>query len=255
MRRRVKSLVVLAIVICVVCPFLYTFGAPILTIWTLRHRASEFPVVNKTPVALTDLSVSRGPGKKFTYLGYDFEVPWTDIDEGKSKLTGTRVVIAFDSEKAMTFAKFPPDEFLDGIASTMKSTPDKLRAAFGDQIRSDYAFKKLILYTTPGRITFLTPWRQCISTLMLVMFKVVMVPAPDIDLFSVQTDEYKGFQFGDPKKRPRRMGVELYSDEGMLELYFSQKENGQAPGISQSDINRVIQSVHKTENKESVLAK
>ena len=251
---KVTISVAVAIILLAVT-FLLLFGYQSFAMLTMRSEVARFPVMDKTPIALTDFSVSRGSGKPISRFGYEFEVPWTDIDETKSIEFPDRIVIAFNSNKAMTFAAFPPHEFIDGVASTMHSTPEKLRAAFGEEATSDYEFKKLILNTTAHQMTFLTPWRQCNSMEMLLMFKAVMLPAPDIDLFSLEVHGFKGFQFGDPNRRPRKIGLELYSQEGMVEFYVFQKADGQAAGISQEDLNYIMQSLHRTANLKTALAK
>jgi len=35
---------------------------------------------------LKDTSVSEAPGTKLSYFGYEFEVPWSDLDESQTKL-------------------------------------------------------------------------------------------------------------------------------------------------------------------------
>jgi hypothetical protein len=39
--------------------------------------------------------------------------------------------------------------------------------------------------------------------------------------------------------------VDLYSDEGGLELIFSEKNYNVSAGVTQPEINRIIQSLHK----------
>lgn len=80
---------------------------------------------------------------------------------------------------------------------------------------------------------------------MLLVFKAVMLPSQDIDLFSFKTKDFKGFQSGDPKRRPSKMALELYSDDGMLEFYFYQKPGEQVPAITQADLNRIVETIHK----------
>jgi len=45
------------------------------------------PAVTRVlPTELNDLSTSQAPGKKLFYLGYEFEVPWSDVDESQTKV-------------------------------------------------------------------------------------------------------------------------------------------------------------------------
>ena len=44
------------------------------------------PVARVVPTDLKDTSVSEAPGTKLSYFGYEFEVPWSDLDESQTKL-------------------------------------------------------------------------------------------------------------------------------------------------------------------------
>ncbi len=45
--------------------------------------------MKKTPAPLTDLSISNVRTQEVSYFGYEFELPWDDVDEQKSKTTGS----------------------------------------------------------------------------------------------------------------------------------------------------------------------
>jgi hypothetical protein len=256
MRKWARVLLALGAVGAICVLYLLFFGYQTFSILEMRHYASKFPVMNKTPVALADLSISQTTGAKLSYFGYDFEVPWIDVDESNTKLMNNRVVIAFRSRNAIILSSTQPRDFINGVASTFSSSSEKLREGFGDEaVESDYSFKTLILDSTPRQITLSTPWRHCNTIGMLLMIKATMLPSPNLDLFSIQTDKFKGYQFGDPKIRPPTIVVELYSASGMLEFYFIQKEKGPALSITQGDLNRFVQSVHKEESSQVLRAK
>src|SRR5260370_27307877 len=59
-----------------------------LAILEARYIGRKSPVVKRVPIELSDLSVSQTTGKKLSYFVYEFEVPWDDIDESKSRLIG-----------------------------------------------------------------------------------------------------------------------------------------------------------------------
>src|SRR5579863_9482415 len=75
------------------------------------------PVARIVPTELKDHSVSQAPGTKLSYLGYEFEVPWNDLDEAKTVLypkdkpQKTRVVLAFQSGLRLMVTAVPPREF------------------------------------------------------------------------------------------------------------------------------------------------
>jgi len=245
MPRWARITITLAAVFVTCLVYAIFFGAQTISMLEVRHMASKAPVIDRVPVPLQDLSVSQATGTKLSYFGYSLEILWNDVDPTRGKIWTNRVVVAFKSGNAMMLTSVPGNDFVNGIATSLHVTPEKLREGFGDQVRSDYAFKTLILNVTPKWITFRRTWRQCTSISMLLMFKAVMLPSQDIDLFSFQTKDFKGFQFGDPKRRPPRIAVELYSDQGELEFYFFQTQGGKAPAISQADLNRIIHTIHK----------
>jgi hypothetical protein len=44
------------------------------------------PIARVTPTDLKDQSLSQTPGKRLSYFGYEFEIPWSDLDETQTKL-------------------------------------------------------------------------------------------------------------------------------------------------------------------------
>jgi hypothetical protein len=88
--------------------YAWFFGFQTAMVLEARVIARRAPVVRETPHILSDLSLSKTPGRRLSYFGYDFEVPWDDLDESKTKLYPTRVVLVFRSGKAMIFSTAPP---------------------------------------------------------------------------------------------------------------------------------------------------
>jgi hypothetical protein len=84
-----------------------------------------------------------------------------------------------------------------------------------------------------------------VSQGVLLMVKAICVGGdPNSGIFSVQGKEFKGFQYGRPPSPLHHLSVELFPENGHLDLLFGQKENGPTI-ISQADINRVVQTIHK----------
>jgi hypothetical protein len=69
------------------------------------------------------------------------------------------------------------------------------------------------------------------------------MPKASSGIFSIQTRDFKGFQFENPQTRPSRITVELFSNDGGVDVIFMQKAGN--PQISQAEINRVVQSIHR----------
>jgi hypothetical protein len=246
MPKWMRILATLGVVVIVVGIYLSFFGIQTMSALLVRYQLRKLPDVAKTPVALTDLSISSVPHKKVAYSGYEFELPWDDIDEQKSKASGPIQITAFHSGNVFWFSTFPPKEFVSGIMKESNLDAQSFRRLYGDEaFESDYGFHKKMLLTTPSEITPFVSRKQAVAGQMLLLIKATSMPKADSGIFSIQAPDFEGFQFEDPRTRPFRITDELYSDGGGIDLIFLQKAGGSAPTISQPEINRVIQSIHR----------
>jgi hypothetical protein len=65
-------------------------------------------------------------------------------------------------------------------------------------------------------------------------------------IFNLKSQRYNGFQYGDPQSRPDVLELRLYSDDGRVDIKFLQGGYDEPTGITQPEINRIVQSLHKT---------
>jgi len=86
--RRRRILIWCGIVFGIVFIYLSVFGVAAWFVLNGRSLAGKDPALGKTQVALKDLSTSTAPGRKLSYFGYEFDVPWDDLDEQKTRLVG-----------------------------------------------------------------------------------------------------------------------------------------------------------------------
>ena len=245
MPRWKQVLISFGIVIGVCAIYLTFFGTQTFLVLEAHRAARKLPFVKLIPIDLTDLSVSQEPGIKLSYFGYEFEVPWTDIDQEKIKIIGgNKVIIPFRSGNVLMVWSGPPHELINGLFEQGKIDRDALRKVYGDEaLHSDYNFQRLILEATPDKITLFSTSKTVASQALLLMVKAMSVPGdPNSGIFTVQGKEFKGFQYGRPQTK--HLNVELFPEGGHLDLFFDQKTNGPTV-ISQADINRVLQTIHK----------
>jgi|SRR5580693_10422272 hypothetical protein len=81
------------------------FGVQTFLTLKARYIAWKQTAMNKIPVELTDLSISQADGKKLSYCGYEFEVPWQDIDEAKTRIvSGNKAIVTFRSGNVLLSA-------------------------------------------------------------------------------------------------------------------------------------------------------
>ncbi len=247
MSRWMRVLVSFGIAVVACVTYLWLFGTQTFFVLEAHDVARKLPFIKQTPIQLTDLSISQGPGMKLSYFGYEFEIPWTDIDQEKSKIIGgNKAIIVFDSGNALSVWSGPPHEFMNGLLEQGKIDRDTFRKVYGDEaLQSDYSFMRLILETTPDKITLFSTRKTAVSQGVLLTVKAICVPGdPNSGIFEVRTKVFKGFQYGRPQSPPKHLSVELFPENGHLDLLFGQKKNGPTV-ISQADINRVVQTIHK----------
>ena len=209
------------------------------------------PVASVVPSDLKDQSISQGPGEKLSYFGYEFEIPWSDLDETQTRLYPTekaeksRVDLRFRSGLRLLVTAVPPREWANGLAKEMKTSPQKIEATFG---KSDYRFAKTIYEFTPDKMNHWTlSGRVHMREEFLLMIKsMALSKSADTGIFNLQNPSYKGFQQGNPQVRPDALTVSLYSDEGSLEFILLQHDYKNSAGIAQPELNRIVQSVRRT---------
>jgi hypothetical protein len=245
MSRWKRILIWTGIIVFVGGVYLWFFGVQTTSALMVRYQFRKLAGVEKTPVPLTDLSISSVPHRIASYFGYEFELPSDDVDEEKDKTFGTVHISYFRSGNAFWFSTSPPKKFVNEVTKTGNLNPQDLKQLYGeDALESDYAFHKKMLELTPSEITPFISRKQAISGQMLLLIKAISMPNAASGIFSIRTRDFKGFQFENPQMRPSRITVELFSNDGGIHVIFMQKAG--APAISQAEINRVIQSIRKT---------
>ena len=253
MSRRTRILAGLVVTAVLCGTYLWFFGVQTFFALEARNIARQIPVVKKEPVELPDLSISRAVEKKLSYFGYEFEVPWDDVDEAKSRIIGgNKAIIAFHSGNVLSVWIGSPHDFVNAVLSSGKIDRDTFRQIYGDEaLQSDYSFHRIMLGTTPGQITPFIPKRQAISRSMLLLMKGISAPmGADSGIFLVRTGDFNGFQFGRPQGSSKGFSVQLYSESCSLDFIFGQKVNGSTI-ISQPDVNLILQTIHKIPSQES----
>ncbi len=235
--------------------YLYCFGPQTFSAFLVRNEARKLPDIEKTPMPLPDTSVSATPHTKISYFGYELELPWDDVDEAKSKTYGPIRITAFRSGDVLWFSTFPPKDFVNLIMKKSGLDPQRFRLLYGDEAsKSDYGFYKAMLETTPSQITPFVSKRQAVTQQMLLLIKGISMPKTESGIFSIRTPDFRGFQFENPQARPRQIVNDLYANDGGVEIIFFQKTDRTAPTLSQPEINRVIQSIHRLPIQSAALA-
>jgi hypothetical protein len=218
------------------------------------YAARKVPTVARVvPVDLKNTSVSSAPGTKLSYLGYEFEVPWRDLDESQTRLypadkpKKTLVVLTFRSGLLLRVTAIPPHEWTSDSDPEIRMVPRAVVANFGyGAIQSDYSLVKSIYEFTPDRMHYwaLEPSVHYREQAVLVIKSIMLLAPADTGIFNIKNQNFKGFQQGDPQVRQTKLEFQLYSEDGSVEFVFFQKNKNSA-GVTQPEINRVIQTFRK----------
>ncbi|HEV2699158.1 MAG TPA: hypothetical protein VGU90_14275, partial [Terriglobales bacterium] len=112
---------------------------------------------------------------------------------------------------------------------------------------------------TPDKMHLLalSPGIHYRESLMLSLKSAALLPAAETGFFYVSNSTHKGFQQGDPQSWPlgyypksrAAVNLQLFSDQGSLDINLGQKGFSDPLGVSQADVNRIIQTVHKAPEK------
>ena len=233
-------------------------AAPITLSFYAARKA--LPITRVVPAELPDHSISQGAGMRLSYVGYEFEIPWDDLDEAKTqfypkdKPAKTRAVLAFRSGLRLMVTALSPRGLADGFTSGDlgfgKLTPQAIEVLFGHGASaSDYTLVNNIYGFTPDKMHHwsLSDRLHYRETILLTIKSIMPGPSAETGIFRVQNQAYKGFQQGNPVKHPKGVIVTLYADDGGAEFIFSGQDYRNPAGVTQPEINRIVQTLHKVE--------
>jgi hypothetical protein len=192
-----------------------------------------------------DSSFTESTGRKITFCGSTFDIPWSDLDDAKTKAGGNSTTLFFDSGLVVLLKCEPPREFVEGVLSSIKVSPESFRRTFGDAALSDYGLTRLMLETTPDSMTFRTPDRRQRAIMSMLVIKAMATPPADSGIFAIHNDEFDGFQYQDPQASPKWVLMDLFGADRGLEFQFFLHYHGASPHVSQAGINRILRTVHK----------
>lgn len=211
-----------------------------------RYWGWRVPELRLTPISVQDSAFTESPGRQVTFCGSAFDLPWSDLDEARTRTGANTTILYFDSGLKVVLKCLPPREFVEAVLSSIKVSPTSFRQAFGESaVRSDYAMWRLILETTPDAMTLRTPRRRQGAIMAMLVLKAMAKPPADSGIFAIHSDEFDGFQYQDPRARPKSVLMDLFAQDRGLEFVLLSSEKDASPHLSQADINRIVRTVHK----------
>jgi len=220
------------------------------TFWAIRHAP---PVTYVTPAELSDRTVSQAKGTSFTESGYQFDLPWTDIDASpnppaRRNLPGK--LIKFRSGLQVWFSTFPKGALANELASSFHSSPELVRSGFDlGRMNSDYEVHKELYEFTPAgmhrwSVDPRLHYRECMT---LVIKSVTLPDRASLGIFRIHNEQFQGFQLGTPQTLSSGVSAELFSAAGGVQFYIHQRDVHNSASLTQADINRIVQSLRRVQ--------
>jgi hypothetical protein len=147
-------------------------GPRVFWLWESRNMASKLPIVAATPQELDVSTVNHAKGVTIAFGGFQFDVPWNDVDKAKTKTVGKMSVIAFGSDKWIVIGGGPANSWVTATDQYVAPIVTVTKAAYGNAaVSSDLAFWKAVYSTTPRDITFFTPRNRTPAYGLILMAK------------------------------------------------------------------------------------
>jgi len=194
--------------------------------------------VRVVPTDLKDLSTSPASGQNVFFSGYEFEVPWSDRDESKTEL---------DDRPPMHSAWIC---FQSGLKLFVAASPREAEAP-------DYEALRRVHEVTPDKIHYwaLFQGKDYREMVLLQLKSNFLLGVGDLrtgsnpaetGIFNIRSKGWKGFQYGDPQKRPDELRLRLYSDSSQVDIVLLQGGYYEPGGVTQPEINFIVQSLRNS---------
>lgn len=244
-RRIPAAFVRVAILIAILDALASYVGPPLMFFIIPRWEARKLPHINLTPKPLRDYTVSDAPATLVSVSGYQFEVPGKPTEKKRNEAGGILLLELESRKTILVFAKAG-----DGAGLLTELANDKsmslgnwLRPVLGELLnRSPYEQYAAILNATPSSIHPFGSRRDAIGGIELLMVKGI-APTSGIQdgIFSFGLPDRRGFQLGDPQKRPSTELDVFLANDHWVQILFGARVSG--PRFTQSELNRVLVSL------------
>ena len=220
----------------------WVYGRPLGIMLYAKWDARTHPELWVVPQPLPATAAETSPGKFFSYFGYEFESPWTEV--AFERKTQTAAVLNFSGGQGI--AVFCWSDGQAPLQVLKNGSPDNgatLQRVFGvEATRSNYAFISSILNVTPGDLRIFSSFHKMVTNSVLLSMKQIEVSTVKGRVYSFQTNAIRGFQKGDPLQ-DANVTIEAFdAQDRRLQLLIGAKPNS-SPKPTQADINRILYSL------------
>lgn len=231
---------IIAIVFCVV---LLTYGLPVGALLYTKWQVRNSPELWTVPIPLPVTAFEKSAGRTFSYFGYEFESPWTEVKQERK--FESMAILNFSTGDAISI--FDHHNNADALGAMKQAAAQRgadLKNVFGDEAtRTNYALRSKILYLTPRDLRWSWSRGEMAGNSVLLMMKQIWLPRTTGGLYSFQTKWFHGFQSGDPAKAGVVVIYAFDAEDQEVQLFIgSEPRSKNKP--SQDDINRILYSLH-----------
>ncbi|HEV1993425.1 MAG TPA: hypothetical protein VGR03_03745 [Candidatus Acidoferrum sp.] len=221
--------------------FAFYYARPITILCYAKWKARNAPEMWVVPKPLSDITLSAANGRKFSYFGYEFEVPWTEVKQER-KLQSIAIV-NFSNGAVVTILN--PVGELGELQILQKEAAKRgrdVKAVFGeDASRSNYSLRSKILNLTPRDLRFFSSRQEMVSDSILLILKSIWTKRIKGGLYSFQTEWLHGFQEGGPAE-DKMVIIEAWdANDRKMEVWIGSEPR--APKFSQAEVNRILFSL------------
>lgn len=116
---------------------------------------------------------------------------------------------------------------------------------YGPQVlQSDYELYEALYGATPSQITLSGSSQRASGLTVALIMKALASPMTEGEIFRVQSKDVRGFQLGNPQKRPKKMYLQLFTGEAKYDVSLAQNFVVPVPAITQAELNRIIRTIH-----------
>lgn len=239
--RAIVVLGVVGLIVALGVLFAVFFGMQTLAVISVKRTAGKSPEMCVVPQGLEIASPADVPGTRFSYFGYEFELPWTDVEE---EVRESSVRIDSDSGKIVLF--FDPAQQLDIVEERVVPGPESREEVVALLGKPGYARYRDMLNATPDQLSVFMPREESFRVSVLLMMKALLagsLSAPG--LHSFEHGDLRGFQFGDPQAADTVI-VHVFdkADQHLEFNFFAQDPDAK---LSQDEINRLIHTLKRAQ--------
>jgi hypothetical protein len=219
----------------------WLYGQPLGMMLYAKWDARTHPELWVVPQLLPATPAETSLGKSFSYFGYAFESPWTEV-AFERKLESVAVLNFSGGQLISVFNWQDDDDIVRAMKGGSAERGAALETVFGkDNMRSNYALISRTLNITPRDLRIFSSRQTMVGNSVLLMIKQIHLSKVKGRVYYFQTGSFRGFQEGDPVHDDIVTIQAFDAQDHKIELLVGAKPNtGLKP--TQADINRILYS-------------